>query len=120
MTPLYEFGFGLSYTTFTVSNLHLDSTTMSPNGHVTATVQVKNTGTRAGDDVVASIVQPVRRLRGFQRVTLAPNESRRLTFTLGRDDVGFYDNTGKFVVEPGAIDVFRTTARAEASSRRSA
>ena len=114
VTPLYEFGFGLSYTTFTVSNLHLDATTMSPNGHITATVQVKNTGTRAGDDVVqlyihdpvASIVQPVRRLRGFQRVTLAPDESRTLTFTLGRDDVGFYDNTGKFVVEPGAIDVF--------------
>ena len=50
--------------------------------------------------------RPVRRLRGFQRVTLAPDESRALTFALGRDDVGFYDNTGKFVVEPGAIDVF--------------
>ena len=114
VTPLYEFGFGLSYTTFTVSNLHLSSTTMSPNGHITATVDVQNTGSRAGDDVVqlyihdpvASIVQPVRRLRGFQRVTLDPGQKRTLQFTLGRDDVGFYDNTGKFVVEPGAIDVF--------------
>ena len=114
VTPLYEFGFGLSYTTFTVSNLRLSSTTMSPNGHITATVDVQNTGSRAGDDVVqlyihdpvASIVQPVRRLRGFQRVTLDPGQKRTLQFTLGRDDVGFYDNTGKFVVEPGAIDVF--------------
>jgi beta-glucosidase len=114
VTPLYEFGFGLSYTTFTVSNLHLSSTTMSPNGHITATVDVQNTGSRAGDDVVqlyihdpvASIVQPVRRLRGFQRVTLDPGQKRTLQFTLGRDDVGFYDNTGKLVVEPGAIDVF--------------
>ena len=83
VTPLYEFGFGLSYTTFSVSNLHLSSTTMSPNGHITATVDVQNTGSRAGDDVVqlyihdpvASIVQPVRRLRGFQRVTLEPGRS---------------------------------------------
>jgi beta-glucosidase len=48
----------------------------------------------------------VRRLRGFQRVTLDPGQKRTLQFTLGRDDVGFYDNTGKLVVEPGAIDVF--------------
>jgi beta-glucosidase len=114
VAPLYEFGFGLSYTTFSVSGPKLSSTTMAPNGHITATVQVQNTGPRTGDEVVqlyihdpvASIVQPVRRLRGFQRVTLAPNETRTLQFTLGAADVGFYDNTGKFVVEPGAIDVF--------------
>jgi beta-glucosidase len=114
VTPLYEFGFGLSYTTFTVSNLRLSSTTMAPNGHITASVDVQNTGSRAGDDVVqlyihdpvASIVQPVRRLRGFQRVALDPGQKRTLQFSLGRDDVGFYDNTGKFVVEPGAIEVF--------------
>jgi beta-glucosidase len=114
VTPLYEFGFGLSYTTFTVSNLHLTATTMSPKGHITATVDVQNTGSRAGDDVVqlyihdpvASIVQPVRRLRGFQRVTLDAGQTRTLRFTLDKDDVGFYDNTGRFVVEPGAIDVF--------------
>ena len=74
--PLYAFGFGLSYTTFSVSNLHLSAPTVTREGTVTATVDVTNTGTRAGDDVVqlyihdpvASISQPVRRLRGFQRV----------------------------------------------------
>ena len=57
-------------------------------------------------DPVATISQPVRRLRGFQRVTLNPGESKTVSFTLGRDDVGFYDNSGKFVVEPGTIGVY--------------
>jgi len=57
-------------------------------------------------DPVASISQPVRRLRGFQRVTLKPGEKQTVTFTLDRSDFGFYDNSGKFVVEPGRIDVY--------------
>jgi beta-glucosidase len=77
-------------------------------------VDVTNTGTRKGDDVaqlyihdpVASISQPVRRLRGFERVTLDPNQTQTVTWTLDRSDVGFYDNTGRFVVEPGQIDVY--------------
>ena len=77
-------------------------------------VNVTNTGSREGDDVVqvyirdpvASISQPVRRLRGFDRVTLAPGESQTVTFTLDRSDFGFYDNRGKFVVEPGEIEVY--------------
>ena len=113
-TPQYEFGFGLSYTTFAVSNLELSSHTMRRNGSVTATADVKNTGSRAGDDVVqlyihdpvASISQPVRRLRGFERVTLNPGQTKTVRFTLDAKDVGFYDNTGRFVVEPGAIDVY--------------
>jgi beta-glucosidase len=55
---------------------------------------------------VASISQPVRRLRGFERVTLAPGEQKTVTFTIDRSDFGFYDNSGKFVVEPGRIDLF--------------
>jgi beta-glucosidase len=112
--PLYAFGFGLSYTTFSVTNLHLDRQSVSRNGTVTATVDVTNTGTRTGDDVVqlyihdpvASIEQPVRRLRGFQRVTLAAGAKQTVTFTLDKNDFGFYDNSGRFVVEPGEIDVF--------------
>jgi beta-glucosidase len=112
--PLYEFGYGLSYTTFQLSNLKLNSNSMKPGGRVTATVDVKNTGSRAGDEVVqlyindpvASISQPVRRLRGFQRVTLAPGQTTTVRFTLGSADVGFYDNSGRFVVEPGTINVY--------------
>ena len=77
-------------------------------------MSVKNTGSRKGDDVVqlyihdpvASISQPVRRLRGFERVTLNPGETRRVTFTLDRNDFGFYDERGRLVVEPGQIDVY--------------
>jgi len=112
--PLYAFGFGLSYTTFSVTNLHLSSTSVRRNGSVQVSMDVTNTGTRAGDDVaqlyihdpVASITQPVRRLRGFQRVTLQPGQKSTVTFTLDKSDFGFYDNRGRFVVEPGEIDVF--------------
>jgi beta-glucosidase len=112
--PLYQFGYGLSYTTFSISNLRLSSATVSPTGRVTASVDVTNTGNRPGDEVVqlylhdpvASISQPVRRLRGFDRVTLQPGEKTTVTFTLDRSDFGFYDNRGKFVVEPGRIDVY--------------
>jgi beta-glucosidase len=113
-SPLYPFGYGLSYTSFALSGLSLSSATMRPNGSLTASVTVKNTGSRAGDDVVqlyindpvASIAQPVKRLAGFQRVTLAPGASQTVRFTLNRDSVGFYGNDGKFVVEPGQINVY--------------
>ena len=113
-SPLFEFGHGLSYTTFDVSNLQLSSSTVSKNGSLRASVTVTNTGRRKGDEVVqlylhdpvASISQPVRRLRGFERVTLDPGKSRSVSFTLDKSDFGFYDNRGKFVVEPGEIDVF--------------
>lgn len=113
-SPLYEFGYGLSYTTFEVSNLQLSSSSVSKSGSLKASVTVTNTGARRGDEVVqlyihdpvASISQPVRRLRGFERVTLNPSQSRTLTFTLDKSDFGFYDNRGKLVVESGQIDVY--------------
>ncbi|WP_088318186.1 beta-glucosidase BglX [Kineosporia sp. R_H_3] len=112
--PLYPFGYGLSYTTFSVHGLTLDRATVSRRGSVTASVQVTNTGTRAGDEVVqlylndpvASLTQPVRRLRGFERVTLEPGATKRVSFRLDRSDFGFYDNSGRLVVEPGRIDVY--------------
>jgi beta-glucosidase len=112
--PLYEFGYGLSYTTFSITNLRLSTANVSRNGKVTATVDVANTGSRDGDEVVqlyihdpvASISQPVRRLRGFQRLTLKKGESSPVSFTLDASDWGFYDNRGRFVVEPGQIDVY--------------
>jgi beta-glucosidase len=113
-SPLYSFGYGLSYTTFSVGNLHLSSPTVPRNGTEHATVQVTNTGHRAGDDVVqlyihdpvASIEQPIRRLRGFQRVTLQPGQTKTVSFSLNKNDFGFYDNQGRLRVEPGDIDVY--------------
>jgi beta-glucosidase len=112
--PQFEFGHGLSYTTFEITDLRLSSASVSSKGSLKASVNVTNTGSIAGDEVVqlyihdpvASISQPVRRLRGFERVTLSPGETRAVTFTLDRSDFGFYDNRGKFVVEPGRIDVY--------------
>ena len=113
--PAYEFGYGLSYTTFRVAGARLSSTTMDARrGSITVRAQVTNTGSRAGDEVaqlyindpVAAISQPVRRLRGFERVTLQPGQSRTVSWTLDRDDVGYYDNRGRFVVENGRINVF--------------
>jgi beta-glucosidase len=114
-TPLYDFGYGLSYTTFEISGVSLSRTTMDArHGQVTVTAKVKNTGSRTGDEVaqlyindpVASISQPVRRLRGFQRVTLRPGQSKTVSWTLDRDDAGFYDNRGRFIVENGRINVW--------------
>ena len=112
--PLFVFGYGLSYTTFEVTDLSLDASSVPADGSVKATVTVKNTGGRKGDDVVqlyihdpvASISQPVRRLRGFQRVTLDPGQTEQVTFTLDKSDFGFFDNSGKLVVEPGVIEVY--------------
>ena len=112
--PLYVFGHGLSYTTFEIGNLELSRSSVSRNGSLTASVDVTNTGSKAGDEVVqlyindpvASFSQPVRRLRGFERVTLEPGQKRTVTFRLDRSDFGFYDNRGRFVVEPGQIDVY--------------
>jgi beta-glucosidase len=125
-SPLYEFGFGLSYTTFEVSDLTLSSTTMDAhNGTVTATATVTNTGSKSGDDVAqlyihdpsAGLSQPVRRLRGFQRVTLGPGESTTVSWTLGRKDVGFYDNKGRFRVENGRIEVYAGDSSSQSGNK---
>ena len=113
-SPQYPFGYGLSYTTFALSNVHLSASDVSTRGTLTVTADITNTGTRAGDDVVqlyihdqvASILQPVRRLDGFQRVTLAPGQKQTVTFKLGPQNLGFYNNQGQFAVEPGGFDVY--------------
>jgi beta-glucosidase len=112
--PLYPFGYGLSYTTFSLSSPHLSSTSVSANGPLTVSTNITNTGSVAGDDVVqlylhesyTSILQPVEKLEGFQRVTLAPGQSKTVTFTLGRQNLGFYNDQGQFVVEPGPFDLW--------------
>ncbi len=113
-TPQFPFGYGLSYTTFSLSNLHLSSTHIGRNGSVTVSGTLTNTGSTAGDDVAqvyvhesdTSILQPVRRLEGFKRVTLGPGQSRTVSFTLGPQQLGFYNDQGQFGVEPGPFDVW--------------
>jgi beta-glucosidase len=112
-TPLYPFGHGLSYTTFALRDLQLSATQIGPSGTVTVSVEVANTGTRAGDEVVqlyvqdpvASVTRPVQELRGFTRIPLAPGARQRVTFVLGPDDLGFLDGSMKRVVEPGTFRV---------------
>jgi beta-glucosidase len=112
-TPQYPFGYGLSYTTFSVSNLQLSSHSIGTGGSLTVTGDVTNTGSVAGDDVAqvyihesgTSILQPVR-LEGFNRVTLAPGQTRPVTFRLDPQELGFYNGQGQFGEEPGAFDVW--------------
>jgi beta-glucosidase len=113
-TPQYPFGYGLSYTTFSVSGPHLSSTSIGPGGSVTVTGSITNTGSVTGDDVAqvyihesyTSILQPVRRLEGLKRITLAPGQTKTVTFRLGPHQLGFYNAQGQFVVEPGPFDVW--------------
>jgi len=112
--PLYPFGFGLSYSKFRYSKLRVTPENISAGQDISVTVDVENTSRRAGDDVVQlytreinpSIVRPVRELRGFQRVSLQPRETKTLTFTVPAEKLSFYDETKHaFVVEPGKYEV---------------
>ena len=111
--PLYPFGWGLSYTTFDISAPMLSQATIAPDGAVDVNVDVKNTGARAGDAVVqlyihervSSVTRPVKELKGFQRVTLQPGESRTLTFHLDHRSLWFWNKDMKRVVEPGDFDI---------------
>jgi beta-glucosidase len=107
-----------------VSAPRLSKTSVGKNGSLTVSIDVTNTGGVAGDEVVqmylhdpvASISQPVKRLRGFQRVTLGSHETTTVTFTLDKSDFGFYDNSGKYVVEPGQIEVYSGTSSEQVSA----
>ena len=112
-TPLWPFGYGLSYTTFTVSAPRLSAAVLRPGDSLDVTVDVANTGRVAGDEVaqlylrddVASVSRPVEMLRGFQRVSLAPGETRTLHFTLDEQALAFYDTSMTRVAEPGTFTV---------------
>lgn len=111
--PLYPFGYGLSYTTYQYGELKLDSKTMRPDGQITVTIPVTNTGNRDGievvqlyiRDVVGSIARPVKELKGFQRLSLKAGETATATFTIDASKLKFYNYDLKEVVEPGEFDV---------------
>ncbi|MGL4649378.1 MAG: glycoside hydrolase family 3 N-terminal domain-containing protein [Caldilineaceae bacterium] len=111
--PLLPFGFGLSYTTFRIDNLHLDRTEANAGDTVRISVDVTNTGDRSGDEVVqfytrtngASVTRPVKELRGFQRVTLAPGERRTVTLDLALPQMAYLDAAMRLAVEPATVTV---------------
>ncbi len=112
-SPLFPFGYGLSYTTFEVGPPVISAASIHSNGTVTVSVNVRNTGKVAGDEVVqlylheivTSVTEPTKVLRGFKRVSLAPGASTRVRFQLGRDDFAIWNENMHYVVEPGTFQV---------------
>jgi len=124
-TPLYPFGFGLSYTTFSVSAPRLSATTIAPNDSLRVEFDVTNTGQRSGDEVVqlyirddvGSVTRPVMELRRFRRVTLAPGQRTTIRWSLGMADLAFYDLAMRRVAEPGTFRLFVGTSSADTQSQ---
>jgi beta-glucosidase len=125
-TPLFPFGHGLSYTTFAYDNLRLSAATMRTSDTLTVSVDVTNSGDRAGDEVVqlyvqdevGSVTRPLKELKGFSRITLQPGERRTVTFRLGADNLAFYDATARRVTEPGFFKIFVGTSSASVREAR--
>lgn len=119
--PLYPFGYGLSYTTFEYSNLNLSSNELSAEGSITVNVTVKNTGKYQGKevvqlyirDLVGSVTRPVKELKGFEKISLAPGESKQVSFTITNKDLEFYTRDMTFKSEPGDFKVFVGTNSVE-------
>ncbi|PRD47156.1 beta-glucosidase BglX [Sphingobacterium haloxyli] len=112
--PLYPFGYGLSYTTFTYGDIQLDKNSMKADEKIIATVKVTNNGHYDGEevvqlyvrDLVGSITRPVKELKGFQKIFLKKGESRDVTFEISVEDLKFYNNELEFVAEPGDFKLF--------------
>ena len=111
--PLFPFGHGLSYTTFSYANLDISPAAIPPDSTVQIRIDVKNTGTRTGDEVVqlythdpvASFTRPVKELKAFQRITLAPGAQQTVVFTLRGADLSYPGTDLKPLLEPGMIEV---------------
>lgn len=111
--PLFPFGHGLSYTTFAYDNLRLHPCRVPAGGQVAVSVDVTNTGDRAGDEVVqlyihhpnASVPRPVKELKGFARISLQPGQRQTVTFALDSRHLGYYDQSMRYAVHPGTVVV---------------
>ena len=120
-TPLFAFGHGLSYTTFKYGNVKLDKKTYAKGEPVKIYVEVTNTGDYDGKEVVqlyirdiaASLSRPVKELKGFELVPLKKGETKTVTFTLTDKELGFFNNEGEYLVEPGIFKVFVGTSSAD-------
>ena len=112
-SPQYSFGYGLSYTTFAYDNLKLSANTMTQDQTVKVEFKLTNTGKKVGEEVVqlyirdkaASLVRPVKELKGFQKVKLKPGESKMVSFTINKEALSFYNNQLQWVAEPGMFDI---------------
>jgi beta-glucosidase len=124
--PLYPFGFGLSSTSFEISAPRLERPTIAMGQGARVQVDVRNTGRRAGDEVVqlyvhddeASVTRPVLELKRFERVTLKPGERRTVTFELRPDDLALWDMRMKRVVEPGAFTIYAGASSVDLKSAK--
>jgi beta-glucosidase len=111
--PLWPFGYGLSYTTFTYGSPRVSTSKISAAGRTTLSVDVTNAGARAGDEVVqlyvrdrvSRVTRPLQELRGFRRITLKPGETQTVTFDVDAKTLGYYGPAMKWVVEPGTFDL---------------
>ncbi|MVV49598.1 beta-glucosidase BglX [Pseudomonas sp. PB120] len=111
--PLFPFGFGLSYTDFSLTDMALSSTTLNKTGKLDASVMVKNTGKRDGEtvvqlylqDVTGSMIRPLKELKNFQKIMLKAGEQKVVHFTITEDDLKFYNTQLKYVAEPGKFNV---------------
>ena len=120
-SPLYPFGYGLSYTTFSYGDVKLNKNSMKPNEAITATVTVTNTGKFDGEevvqlyirDIVCSITRPVKELKGFQKIFLKAGESKEVSFKITAEELKFYNSELNYVAEPGDFKVFIGTSSKE-------
>jgi beta-glucosidase len=119
--PLYPFGFGLSYTTFTLGSLKLNHQELTVGESINLSVDVTNTGDKAGSEVVqlytrdvsASVTRPVKELKGFKRIYLNPGETKTIQFAVYANQLGFYDQAMRYVLEPGKIKLMIGTSSAD-------
>ncbi len=117
ITPLYPFGYGLTYATFHYGPVQLSAQTVSKDQPLTAHAKLTNTGKRAGTEVVQLYIRslaasagprPVRELKGFQKVRLEPGESRDISFSISEPELGYYDSAGRWLVDPGKFQLWIT------------
>ena len=112
--PLYPFGYGLSYTTFSYGDIHLDNDILENNGSIHASIDITNTGNYDAEetvqlyiqDLVGSVTRPVKELKGFQKIFLKKGERKTVKFEIRVDDLKFFDSALNYVAEPGDFNVY--------------
>jgi len=126
VSPLYPFGFGLSYTTFRTKNVRLANKKIRRNGSTKVLVDVENTGKRAGSEVVqmyirdrvSSVTRPIKELKGFKKVSLKAGEKTTVAMNITAESLAFYDVNMKYVVEPGEFEIMTGNSSRDADLQK--